>query len=246
MIPMLAVVFTAALSAAPVRLAAPGFQTVSLRNELSLFLANDFANRMREQGIEVETEKDIALMIGIERQKELAGCSEGNCLAELADALGVDGVITGSVGKFGDTYRVLLNVVSAQNAHPLASYSKTVSSQKQVFEALAEAAELLAPQIYTALHREPVRVSAAPRAKSPWGFVSLGGVLGFGGLSAGMFIAAGQEDALLRCDSGACAITQQQAKSAHDQGQLLQGLAIGSLVVAGICAGLALWLFLRD
>ena len=62
-----------------------------------------------------------------------------------------------------------------------------------------------------------------------------------------MFISAAQYDSFLRCDPGQpCALTQQRAKSAHDQGQLMQNLGFGAIAAAAICAGLALWLFLSD
>ena len=96
------------LTAAPPKLASPGFSSVNHKTQLALFYSNDFTDRMREHGVEVLTPGDIELVLGIERQKELIGCgSEGSsCVGELADAFGVDGVITGSIGMFGNTFRI--------------------------------------------------------------------------------------------------------------------------------------------
>ena len=119
MTPMLATLALASLlSAGPPKLASPGFKSFKLRIELALFYSNDFANRLREHGVEVLTSGDIELVLGIERQKELIGCGGdgSNCVTELVDAFGVDGVITGSIGKFDNTYRINISVISAADA----------------------------------------------------------------------------------------------------------------------------------
>src|SRR5436305_14530588 len=51
---------------------------------------------------------EIRELIGFERQRQLAGCTESECLTEIAGALGVDEVVSGSIGKLGDSW--LLNV----------------------------------------------------------------------------------------------------------------------------------------
>ena len=77
--------------------------------------------------------------------------------------------------------------------------------------------------------------------------MAAGAGLAFVGLAAGLFTAAAQSDALLRCDPDQpCAATEAQAKSAHDTGVLMQGIGIGSLAAAAVCTGLAVWLFLRS
>ncbi|MFT3841584.1 MAG: hypothetical protein QM723_31640 [Myxococcaceae bacterium] len=247
-----AVLLATTLSAAPVKLAMPGLQSVNVKNQLLLLVNGELAARLREQGLEVVTSKDIELILGFERQKELLGCSDGSCIAELANALGADGVITGTVSMLSpDRFRVLINVVSPSSAQPFASWTGTVEGQKRIPDSLAEAARTLGPQIYSALHRdapEVAAVAAPPQShRGPWGFVATGGALGFIGLASGLFISAGQYDSFLRCDVGQpCAVTQMQAQKLHDDGQLMQNLAIGSLVVAAVCAGLAIWLFLSD
>jgi hypothetical protein len=64
---------------------------------------------------------EIRELLGFERQRQLAGCTESECLAEIAGALGVDEVLSGSIGKLGDSW--LLNL-RLQNLHTGATVSQ--------------------------------------------------------------------------------------------------------------------------
>src|SRR5437762_656283 len=61
---------------------------------------------------------EIRDLLGFERQRQLAGCTESECMAEIAGALGVDEVLSGSIGKLGDSW--LLNL-RRQNLHTSAT-----------------------------------------------------------------------------------------------------------------------------
>src|SRR5438270_767953 len=67
---------------------------------------------------------EIREMLGFERQRELAGCTESECLTEIAGALGVDQVLSGSIGKLGDSF--LLNL-RLQNLHTSATIAQASS-----------------------------------------------------------------------------------------------------------------------
>lgn len=60
----------------------------------------------------VMSARDIATLLGIERQKQLIGCDEDStCMAEIANAMGSEFVISASVGKVGNTYLVAVKMV---------------------------------------------------------------------------------------------------------------------------------------
>ncbi len=47
---------------------------------------------------------EVKAMLDLEAQKELVGCSDESCLSEIADSLGVDGLVIGNVARLeGDT-----------------------------------------------------------------------------------------------------------------------------------------------
>src|SRR5881398_1613253 len=48
---------------------------------------------------EVISSSDVTQLLGFERQRQLLGCKEDSCLAELGGALGVDYLVTSQLGK---------------------------------------------------------------------------------------------------------------------------------------------------
>lgn len=149
-------------AAEPVKLASPGYTAVNVDDKLATFLADHFAQQLSVQGFRVLTATEIGALIGLERQKQLLGCSDSStsCMAELANALGVDGLIIGSIARFDSTYQVNLKIVSASNAEPLAVFSGQVEGDKALLGTLNQAAKEMAPQIYTRLGRTPAPVTA--------------------------------------------------------------------------------------
>src|SRR6185295_5852068 len=92
----------------PVRLASPGFSLVGLSDQKGALFVEHLNKQLELRGVSVTGKNDIAALLGLERQKQLLGCSDeqASCLAELAGALGVDGLLTGSLGKVGNGYVV--------------------------------------------------------------------------------------------------------------------------------------------
>lgn len=159
---MLALVAASAviLSSAPVpdpapsqvKLASSGFSVLNLPNETGVFYANHFAQQLDFAGVRVVTPQEVAAVIGLERQKQLLGCAQGSesCMAELGDALGVDALITGDLGKIGDSYQLNVKVVS-QGGGLLALHSAQVGSEKELLQSLTDAAYAIAPELGTRL-----------------------------------------------------------------------------------------------
>jgi TolB-like protein len=143
------------------KLAAPELRTVGLSTETRSFLSEHLAQRLALNGLKVISANEIATLLGLERQRQVLGCQENSsCLTEMANALGVDGVVTGSVGKFEDTFQVNLKVISAVDASALAIYSAQAHGDKALLETLTVAADQLAR---TLLGKAPARPDV-PRA----------------------------------------------------------------------------------
>jgi TolB-like protein len=87
---------------------------------------------------DVISRQDIQQMLNFEESKQLVGCSSSsNCIAEIGGALGVAKVITGSVGKLGNSYVLNLSLLDTKSAKVIERESRNASSQ----EALVSAAE---------------------------------------------------------------------------------------------------------
>ncbi len=54
------------------------------------------------QRVSVVSMDEIKAMLDHEASKQLTGCSDESCLAEIADSLGVDGLVIGSIARIGD------------------------------------------------------------------------------------------------------------------------------------------------
>lgn len=154
----------AAKPAAPVKLAAPGLTGFNVSAPELEFFSEHLAQQLTLSGLQVTTAKQISSLLGLERQKEIMGCKEAatSCMAELAAALGVDGVLTGSVGKFETSYRVNVSVVAASDGHTLSAYSARSGSSEEVLESLTTAARQMSGEVTRAIRGEAVAVAQAP------------------------------------------------------------------------------------
>jgi hypothetical protein len=86
------------------------------------------ADLRKRPGVSVITEADMVALLGLERQKQIIGCSEGSCLAEIGGALGADRLITGSVGRLGSTVVINLTTLDPKTAQAVASVSERIKA----------------------------------------------------------------------------------------------------------------------
>jgi len=62
---------------------------------------------------------DIREMINLEQQKNILGCEEESCIAQLGGALGVPLMIVPTLGKLGDDYLITLKITDVEEAKVL-------------------------------------------------------------------------------------------------------------------------------
>lgn len=138
-----------------VKLASTGFAVLNVTREAADFYANHLAQQLNLVGVRVITPNEISAILGFDRQRQLLGCSKegSSCLLELANALGVDGVVTGDVGKFGDSYQINVKIVSAQDGSLLSAFSNRVEGEPRLLDAFTEGARQSAPEIAEKLHK---------------------------------------------------------------------------------------------
>lgn len=144
-----------AKSEEPLRIAAVGLSALNVPTRVADFYTEHLAQQMVGWGVRVTTPKEISVLIGFERQKQLLGCDEENtsCLAELGNALGVDGLLLGDVARFGDAFQVNVKVMAPADAHLLASYGERVESEDRVLDAFNRAARALSQELARKLGR---------------------------------------------------------------------------------------------
>lgn len=135
-----------ALAATP-KLAVPSF--TGGRADLASFCAERLADELGRAGFEVVSEKQIGALLGLERQRQLLGCTDAAsaCMAELTDALGADGLVSGSLVLLGSRIEVDVRVFSAKTGTRLAVAHGEAASEEEIPAVLAKLAEELAPAV---------------------------------------------------------------------------------------------------
>lgn len=95
----------------------------------------------RSSGRSVIGKTDIVAMLGLEKEKELAGCDEGSCLAEIGGALGVRYIVTGRFAAVGRSYVITVKLIDVKRANVVVSDQENVSSDDE--QALLDAVQKL-------------------------------------------------------------------------------------------------------
>jgi hypothetical protein len=128
-------------------LAAQPLAVTGLDPALAVGLTEHLAQSFKR--VRVLTPKDMITMLGIERQRELLGCADtgSSCLAELGNALGANGVLSGELLAVGKRVQLNLRVIDPNTGKQLASYSDQLGSVDEAFGGLERGAEQLETQL---------------------------------------------------------------------------------------------------
>lgn len=172
----------------PIKLAAPALNLNGVESSVGAVYVERFVQVLKTEGpFEVTTDSDIAAMLGIERQKQLLGCTDDTetCMAELAGALGVEGVIQGTLLKSEAGFIATLKVLDSKTGKQLAGASARVPDEAALLDWLDETAKVFGPALVTRLR--PEISNGGPRLV-PW-MPAVAGLL-LAGVGAGLLVAA--------------------------------------------------------
>ncbi len=98
---------------------------------LSSLIASECAARPDAQ---VTSGADIRAMVGFEKQREMLGCGEASCLAEIGGALGVDYIVGSEVSQVGGTWLISLSLVDISKAQAVARLTKRATGEAQLVD----------------------------------------------------------------------------------------------------------------
>lgn len=146
---LLALLLTASPPPTALKLAAPGLTATGVDPAQARFFNDYLVEQLRERGLKVVAESEVAGVLGLERQRQLLGCTEtsSDCMAEMAGALGVDGIIHGSLARLGNSYAMTLKVFSSRDGEVWASASTRGQSDEQLAQWLAAVARRFADRL---------------------------------------------------------------------------------------------------
>ena len=139
------------LAAQPIKLAAVGFTQVGLSEAQAVYYAEHFSVKLAEDpAFLVTSSKDLAAIVGLERQKAMLGCTDtsSTCVAELAGALGVDGLVTGQIARVGQSFQLSVKVLAVDGSKPLFVHaSQLVPTEERLLEEVTRIASLAAERL---------------------------------------------------------------------------------------------------
>ena len=155
---MLALSLTLLLTAAPPRITTAGFSVTGADATLGKAWTERFAEVARRDGrVEITTAGDIEQLLGIERQKQLLGCSNvsSECRVELANALGADGVLVGSIVKSESGYLATLRVLQGKTGKVWWSSSDRRATEGALLDWLDDHARVMVDALAPATPSNP-------------------------------------------------------------------------------------------
>lgn len=145
----------------------------------------------RTERIEAVGQSDLGAVLGLQREKQLLGCSEetNSCLAEISAAMGAPWLVSGSLARLGTAVRLDLKLIRTSDGKAVYRDGRSTDHEAQVFDLLAS---MVSAMVSTAFPSgQAPRAGAAGPGVGPWLTLGAGAlVLGAGAIVTGL--AAGQ------------------------------------------------------
>lgn len=127
-------------------------------NELML------AELQRTGKFEIFGQADMASMFEVGKTRDLVGCDDIACVAELGGAVGADLTLVGSVGALGSLFVVSLKVINTREVKVVGRWSDTVSGEPAVLVAKIKAG---VTAVFASVKEAQPKPTPAPVAAAP-------------------------------------------------------------------------------
>jgi len=205
---------------------------------------------------EVVSGQDIEAMMGFEKQKDIVGCMDSACLAEIGGALGVDRLISSNIGKVGSTFVVNIKLMNIREAKTEGRHYEMVKGElDQVITAIQKAVnkllgggEVAAPVSQAAASAAPAASTGDAPAATATKKVVVKGKIGFGtyllyGIG-GVASVGGVYLGLQAKDKANCANNPGECTKAQVSIKRAESFAMGANInygVAALCLGFAVY-----
>ncbi len=195
-------------------------------NTLATLLTEDLARSGR---FDVYSSQELAVMLGVERQRQLGNCSDDSCLEEIGAALGADKLIDASVGTIGNLRVLSVRVIDGKTSKVEQRESATVDDETKLADALHE----LTAKMFGA----PLPAAKKSRSAVPFVLLGAGGALAIGGGAVGA-VALGNYNAYR------AAPASPDREAMHSDARVLAGVADGLYAAALVTAAVGVVLLI--
>lgn len=186
------------------RVAVYDFELSQVSEQIGHVVTQAVLDELRKyKGLSIIGMSEIQAMLDLESQKQIMGCDEDeSCLAEIADALGVDSIVIGSLALVGDGHVIAVRRIDQHDARVAGSYTKRLEAEDGA-EFLATVGPMI-PALFPEHELRPgarvgvdpdVALRLNPPPLSPWVFYAgagtaaglLAGAVVLGAVSATLF-----------------------------------------------------------
>jgi len=237
------------LCAAQLKLATVGFTQHGLTDAQASFFAEHFSVQLQRAGddVRVTTPKDLETVLGVEKQKQLLGCADdsSSCMAEIAEALGAAGLVTGQIAKVGQRYQLNVKIMAPEGTKTLYLHSSELLPSEEAL--IAELNAVAADAVAKLRPATGGTVTAAPAGKQRSKLKLIPGAVGVAALLAGGvgLAQAGAQYGALSDSSRWQTLEPTDAMQLREGGKLALGLGL-TLAIAGavLIVASALWYLL--
>jgi hypothetical protein len=154
---------------------------------LDVFLTTE---ARRVPGYAVLSTGDLERMLTLEQQRQMVGCQESSCLAEVAGALNAEEVLAGTVGRLGARELVLtLTRVEPRTARALAGESERLAVDDT--DAALDAAARALQRLYPAYVLPSPRVQGLGTARTTAAMLGVGAAMQYAATATAFFSLSG-------------------------------------------------------
>lgn len=233
-------VVSVALAAAPFKAASAGITVSGLPAERAEFYSEFVAQQMTVSGVNVVTPRQVQSLLGMERQRQMLGCASesASCLAEIASALGVDGIVQGEAAKLDSGFQVSLKVLWSRDGRALTVFTGRSSDEGGLLDMMSTGARLMARDlsdgdwvrltVTPAQHFLTPSSPLLPSGVALLGVAVAGAVIGSVGLWRSGAIASELQNPSKQY------VSRAEAQAVANDGKSMQTLALVGYSVAGV------------
>jgi hypothetical protein len=240
MVPLLlALALAAEPPSSSVTVAFPGLNAVNLMSGEGALRTEVLAQRLSSRGLKVITSRDLATVLGVERQQQLLGCGSesSSCAVEMLAAAGAAVVLSGDLGNLGGEYTLTIKALSTSDGHVVAQYSGHARGEAELSALFDSTVQVLVTALLPGAPAPSQPGVTRPARSWSW----LPAVIGVLAVGAGVtfeVLASGNYSNLMKPGPVANAL------QLHDNGLLFDRVGLGSLIGGGVAIAVAAVLFL--
>jgi hypothetical protein len=172
-----------------------------VKQDVANLVTIQLAAEIQSRGFSVMSPDDLQAKLGFDRQKELLGCTDANCLVEIGAALGVDRLVSGTIAHIGTSVVINLALINEGSGNVDYRYSERVkeANDEAFLDLVPKAVNSLFPGVKAAVI-EPPASGGHTAAKVTLGLglglaVVAGGLWALDGVESAAFLKSGRTDA---------------------------------------------------